>query len=95
MNRHPAVVVLDALLDGLEVEIPWLESNIRCKLVNGHLCHHCHMISYERGRKVREGEQWLPLDLSLGEFLQACSEMSKERLVDVAAKTALNRLKEG
>ena len=94
MKAKPAVTVLEALLIGLEVEIPYLNRKFKVRMENDVLVYDVivEKKSNESGewdKEVMEARLDMPLDL----FVRACNSMEEKDLWGIRADIALNSMR--
>lgn len=91
----PSIVVLEALLIGLEVEIPYIGRKFKVRLKDNVLVYDVVVETFnnktgENSSEVMEARLDLPLDL----FVRSCNSMSDRELLEIGADVALNLLNE-
>jgi len=88
-RRHPVMIVLQSLLDGLPVEIDgeeyWLDDAgklvIKRESIN---------TQTQETRDV-----YLGIDVSVGAFIKLCEKIPEADLITIAANNVLNKIKRG
>lgn len=92
-KRPPALLVLDALLMGLEVELPYLSRKFKVRLEDDVLVYDVYTETWKGGKVVKTGTMDAYLELPLTLFIRACNDMTEIELQGLSADIALNRLK--
>lgn len=88
-RRHPVMIVLQSLLDGLPVEMEgeeyWLDDN-------GRLVIKRESINTETREKK---DVFLIVDVSVGAFIKLCEKLPEADVITVAGNNVLNKIRRG
>lgn len=88
-RRHPVMIVLQSLLDGLPVEMEgeeyWLDDN-------GRLVIRRESINTETQEKK---DVYLIIDASVGAFIKLCERLPEADVITIAGNNVLNKVRRG
>jgi len=88
-RKHPALIVLQSLLDGIPVEIEgesyWLDEKKRLVVEREAID-----LKTQKSREV-----FLLVDMSIGAFLNMCERLSDEDIITIAGNNLLNQARRG
>lgn len=88
VKKHPVVIVLQSLLDGVPVEIDgeeyWMDAETRQVAIRRE------SVNMKTGKKR---EVFLGIDMSVGAFTRMCEKLPEEKIIEIAANHVLNKIR--
>lgn len=89
-KRHPALIVLQSLLDGypatIEGEEYWMDEETREVVIRRE------SMNTQTGEKK---EVFLRIDMNVGAFFKMCEKLPEKAVIEIAANKVLNDLRRG
>lgn len=89
-QRHPALIVLQSLLDGYPVPIEgeeyWMDEETKEVVIRR---------ESENTQTGEKKEVFLRIDMNVGAFFKMCERLPEKSLIEIAANKVLNDLRRG
>lgn len=89
-KRHPALIVLQALLDGYPVPIEgeeyWMDEETREVVIRR---------ESENTQTGEKREVFLRIDMNVGAFFKMCERLPEKAVIEIAGNKVLNDLRRG